>query len=75
MQQVAKLDAQAKPPLIHTTAWVYQAGTANSVRFDIGVEDGKVRRIFTRLRTHCLIQKMTVAAIQMAEKKVWEQRS
>ena len=24
---------------------------------------------------HCLIQKMTVAAIQMAEKKVWEQRS
>ncbi len=28
-----------------------------------------------RLRTHCLIQKMTVAAIQMAEKKVWEQRS
>lgn len=47
MQQVAKLDAQAKPSLIQTTAWVYQAGAGNSVRFDVGVEDGKVRRIFT----------------------------
>ncbi|HWE72955.1 MAG TPA: hypothetical protein VG328_07335 [Stellaceae bacterium] len=47
MQQVAKLDAQAKPSLIQTTAWVYQAGAEKSVRFDIGVEDGKVRRIFT----------------------------
>lgn len=47
MQEVAKLDAQAKPALIQTTAWVYQAGDGKSVRFDVGVEDGKVRRIFT----------------------------
>ena len=28
-----------------------------------------------RLRTHCQSQKMTVAAMQMAEKKVWAHRS
>lgn len=31
--------------------------------------------VIPRLRTHCGSQKMTVAAMQMAEKKVWAQRS
>ena len=31
--------------------------------------------VFARLRTHCGSQKMTVAAMQMAEKKVWAHRS